>query len=90
MKYNGYVDRVVDEEKIVILIDEKKYKKEFIIDKFYNGLNLEEGDWLIVNVFNDKLIDIKINNSLTKKREEAIKSKLNRLKKKKSSSLRKS
>lgn len=89
MKVLGYVDRVTDEKYVTIIVEEQGL--EYVENIKDVPENVTEGKWLNLTI-NDSdfgLENIEVNEEETQKRKERVKSKLERLRKRKGSKYKK-
>ncbi|WP_035512514.1 DUF3006 domain-containing protein [Halalkalibacillus halophilus] len=81
---HGVIDRVEDNMKAVILIEEEE--KELIVPSEQLPPEHKEGDWLVVTFENDRPTKYEINYEKTKEAKSSTADRLSRLRKKSSGS----
>ena len=82
MELKGVIDRIVDGKMVLLMGDDET---ELIVDASITTNVLQEGQWVLVTIDNDSVIEIKADPEENQLVEERIKEKLAKLKKKQGS-----
>ncbi|GAE36662.1 DUF3006 domain-containing protein [Halalkalibacter akibai] len=80
MKVQGVLDRIVDGEIGVILVDD--LKKEFTVKKDLLPERTIEGSWLTLIIENDVIQSIEVDDEKTEEVQQKVNSQLDRIRKK--------
>ncbi|MDT8860997.1 DUF3006 domain-containing protein [Alkalihalobacillus sp. MEB130] len=84
MKVKGVLDRIVDGEVGVILVDE--LKKEFTVNKERLPERIKEGAWFTLIIEEDDIQSIEVDEEKTEEVRQKVNSQLDRIRKKSSGS----
>lgn len=81
MEVRGVLDRIEDDKYAVILAEE--IGKEFLLDKNLMPKNIKSGERLILNIENEKILNVRSNKKETKISSNSVDAKINKIKAKK-------
>ncbi|GAE29669.1 DUF3006 domain-containing protein [Halalkalibacter hemicellulosilyticus] len=84
MTIRAVIDRIVDGDKAVLLVEEQK--KEFTVRQEQLPAAAKEGTWLLLTVENEQIVQISIDTKMTNRMEDKVGATLKRLRQKRNGS----
>ncbi|MFA9456519.1 DUF3006 family protein [Halalkalibacter sp. AB-rgal2] len=80
MTIRAVIDRIVDGDRVVLLVEEQK--KEFTVRQEQLPTAAEEGTWLLLTVEDEQIVEMTIDTKMTNRMEAKVGATLKRLRQK--------